>query len=170
MKQSDAPQAERPDPKNKAELLERMRSARADLEAMLAKLDDAALAAPGPEGWAVKDHLAHLAAWQRKVLGNMDGRASHEVLGVPEAVYTGGDWVAINEYVRAPDKDRPAAEIVAEFRRANGDITRRVTALPEEQLFGADDRLLNNISGNTYGHDEEHKPWIEAVLAFNKNQ
>src|SRR5579859_1220897 len=170
MTQSDAPQAERPDPKKKAELLERMRSARADLEAILARLDDAALAAPGPEGWAVKDHLAHLAAWQRKVLGNMDGRASHEVLGVPEAVYTSGDWVAINEYVRAPDKDRSAAEIVAEFRRANGDIARRVTALPEEQLFGADDRLLNNISGNTYGHDEEHKPWIEAVLAFNKNQ
>ena len=168
MTDANVTQAEATDPKSKAELLERMRTARAALEAILVGLDEAALAAPGPEGWSVKDHLAHLAAWERKVLANMEGRASHEVLGVPEAVYKGGDWVQINEYVRAPDKDRPAAEVLAEFRRANQGITQRVAALPDEQLFGADDSLLNNIAGNTYGHDEEHKPWIEAVLAHNR--
>src|SRR5712692_10981660 len=108
MTQPDAPQVEQTDPKNKAELLARIRAARAQLERTLAGLDEAALSAPGPEGWAVKDHLAHLAAWGRKVLGNMDGRKGTEVLGVPEEVYQRGDWVEINEYVRAPDKDRPA--------------------------------------------------------------
>src|SRR5262249_40042895 len=135
------------DPKTKAELLERIRSARAALEQKLHGLSDAALSAPGPEGWAVKDHLAHLAAWQRKVLANMEGRQSWEVLGVPEAVYKGGDWVQINEYVRAPDKDRPASEIVAEFQRAHADITQRIAALPEGELFGSDESLLNNIAG-----------------------
>ena len=168
MAQPDAVETERTDPKDKAQLLERIRAARADLEQTLAGLDDAALSAPGPEGWSVKDHLAHLAAWERKVLANMDGRASHEVLGVPEAVYKGGDWVAINEYVRAPDKDRPAAEVLVEFRRAYGVLTQRIADLPDEVLFGKDDSLLNNISGNSYGHDEEHKPWIEAVLAFHR--
>jgi hypothetical protein len=166
MAQPDAVDADQSDPKNKAQLLERIRSARAALEQTLAGLDDTALSAPGPEGWSVKDHLAHLAAWERKVLANMDGRASHEVLGVPEAVYKGGDWVAINEYVRAPDKDRPAAEVVAEFWRVYGVMTHRIADLPNEVLFGKDEDLLNNISGNTYGHDEEHKPWIEAVLEY----
>src|SRR5262245_17738606 len=101
-----SPQTEPADPTNKTELLERIRSARAALERTIAGLDDAALSAPGPEGWAVKDHLAHLAAWGGKVLGNMEGRKSTDVLGVPQDVYESGDWVAINEIVRARDKDR----------------------------------------------------------------
>jgi uncharacterized protein (TIGR03083 family) len=166
MTDASVSQVDATDPKTKAELLARMRTARARLETILAGLDEATLAAPGPEGWSVKDHLAHLAAWERKVLANLVGRASHEALGVPEAVYKSGDWVQINEYVRAPDKDRPVAEVVAEFRRVYPIITQRVAELPDEQLFGADDSLLNNIAGNTYGHDEEHRPWIEAVLAY----
>ena len=165
MTQSAVPQTEQPEPKNKAELLQRIRTARAELERTLTGLDDAALSAPGPEGWSVKDHLAHLAAWGRKVLSNMDGRKSTEALGVPEAVYQSGDWVAINEIVRAPDKDRPAAEIVAEYRRVHTDLLQRLEALPEIELYGPDDSLRNNIAGNTYGHDEEHRPWIETVLA-----
>ena len=168
MTQPPAPPAEQPEPQNKTELLQRIRTARADLERTLSGLDDAALSAPGPEGWAVKDHLAHLAAWGRKVLSNMDGRTGPAVLGVPEEVYKGGDWVAINEYVRAPDKDRSAAEIVAEYRRVHADLLQRIEALPESDLYGADDKLRNNIAGNTYGHDEEHRPWIEAVLEHNR--
>jgi Protein of unknown function (DUF1706) len=168
MTQTELSQAEPPDPKNKAELLARIRAARAELERTLAGLDDAALSAPGPEGWAVKDHLAHLGAWGRKVLGNMDGRKSTEVLGVPEDVYQRGDWVEINEFVRAPDKDRPAAEIVAEYRRVHASLLQRIEALPEAELYGADDKLRNNIAGNTYGHDDEHRPWIETVLKYTR--
>jgi uncharacterized protein (TIGR03083 family) len=164
MTQSDAPHAETADPQNKTELLARIRAARAELERTIAGLDDAALSAPGPEGWAVKDHLAHLAAWGRKVLGNMDGQSGPAVLGVPEDVYQRGDWVEINEYVRAPDKDRPAAEILAEYQRVHAALLARIEALPEAELFGPDDRLRNNIAGNSYGHDEEHRPWIEAVM------
>ena len=168
MTQSAAPQAEQPEPQSKTELLQRIRTARAELERTLSGLDDAALSAPGPEGWAVKDHLAHLAAWDRKVLGNMDGRTGAKVLGVPEGVYKSGDWVAINEIVRAPDKDRPAAEIVAEYRRVHAALLQRIEALPEADLYGPDDTLRNNIAGNTYGHDNEHRPWIKAVLAHGK--
>jgi hypothetical protein len=168
MTQSDAPQAEQPDPANKTELLARIRAARASLEDTLSGPDDAALSAPGPEGWAVKDHLAHLAAWGRKVLANMDGRSGPQVLGVPEDVYKRGDWVEINEIVRAPDKDRPAEDILDDYRQVHITLLERIEDLPESDLYGADDKLRNNIAGNTYGHDEEHKPWIEAVLAHNK--
>jgi len=164
MTQPDAPQVEQTDPKNNAELLDRIRAARAELDRTVAGLDEAALSAAGPEGWAVKDHLAHLAAWGRKVLGNMDGRSGPEVLGVPQDVYNRGDWVEINEFVRAPDKERPAAEILAEYRRVHETLLQRIEGLPEAELFGQDDRLLSNIRGNTYDHDDEHRPWIEAVL------
>src|SRR5438105_1752567 len=129
MIQSDKPQAEQPDPKTKADLLARIRAARAELERTLTGLDDAALSAPGPEGWAVKDHLAHLAAWGRKVLANMDGRKGLQVLGVPEDVYQRGDWVEINEIVRAPDKDRPAADILDDYRQVHITLLERIEDL-----------------------------------------
>ena len=165
MTQTNTPQAESVEPKTKAELIERIRTARAQLDRIVAGLDEATLSAPGPEGWSVKDHLAHLAAWGRKVLGNMDGRSSPEVLGVPEDVYQRGDWIEINEFVRAPDKDRSAREVLAEYRRVHATLLQRIAALPAAELFGADERLLGNIAGNSYGHDDEHRPWIEAVLA-----
>ena len=168
MTQPETPEVAQADPTNKAELLKRIRAARAKLDRSVAGLDEAALAAPGPEGWSVKDHLAHLAAWGRKVLGNMDGRFGPQVLGVPEEVYKRGDWVEINEIVRAPDNGRPVAEVLAEYRRVHETLLQRINDLPEADLFGADDRLLNNIAGNTYGHDEEHRPWIEAVLKHNQ--
>lgn len=168
MSVASAPETEQTDPKTKAELVARIRAARAELDRTVAGLDEAALSAPGPEGWSVKDHLAHLAAWGRKVLGNLDGRSSLEVLGVPEDVYKRGDWVEINEYVRAPDKDRPAPEVLAEYHGVHATLLHRIEALPEAELFGTDDRLLGNIAGNSYGHDDEHRPWIEAVLEHHK--
>jgi len=168
MTQTDPAPAAPPDPTTKAELLARIRAARASLEDTLSGLDDAALSAPGPEGWAVKDHLAHLAAWGRKVLANMDGRTGPQVLGVPEDVYKRGDWVEINEIVRAPDKDRPAADIVDDYRQVHITLLERIEDLPESALYGDDDKLRNNIAGNTYGHDEEHKPWIETVIAYTR--
>ena len=170
MTQSDVPHAETSDPQNKTELLARIRAARTELENTISGLDDAALSAPGPEGWAVKDHLAHLAAWSRKVLSNMDGITSPAALGVPEDVYQRGDWVEINEIVRAPDKDRPAADIVAEYRSAHAALLARIEALPEADLFGPDDKLRNNIRGNSYDHDHEHQPWIEAVIRYHPDK
>ena len=35
-------------------------------------------------GWAVKDHLIHLAAWEQALLAGLDGRPRHEALGIDE--------------------------------------------------------------------------------------
>jgi Protein of unknown function (DUF1706) len=167
MTQASTPQKLSTDPHGKAELLDRMRAARAELEQTLTGLDQAALTAPGPEGWSVKDHLAHLAAWGRQVLGNMDGRPSHEVLGVQAEVYARGDYNEINALVRAQDTSHSAPDVLAEFRRVHQTLVERVAALPEAQLFGDDRGLLSNIESDSYEHDDEHREWIEAVLKHN---
>jgi hypothetical protein len=170
MTEADTPQVEQAEPQNKTQLMARIRVARQALDGAIAGLDAAALSAPGPEGWSVKDHLAHLTSWRRKVIANMDGRQSAESLGVPEDVYQSGDWVKINEIVRAPDKDRPAADILEEYHRVHTGLLQRIEATPEDQLYGADDKLRNNIAGNTYAHDEEHLPWIKTVLDYTQKR
>jgi hypothetical protein len=37
------------------------------------------------QGWTVKDHLAHLAAWERSVIFMLQGKPRHAGLGVEEA-------------------------------------------------------------------------------------
>jgi uncharacterized protein (TIGR03083 family) len=165
--QASTPQELSTDPHSKAELLDRMRTARAELEQTLAGLDQAALTAPGPEGWSVKDHLAHLAAWGRQVLGSMDGRPSHEVLGVEAEVYARGDYNEMNALVRAQNESRSTPDVLAEFRRVHQTLVERVAALPEAELFGDDRGRLSNIESDSYEHDDEHREWIEAVLKHN---
>ena len=152
-------------PTNKAELIQRIRADRARLERVLAKLDDAALEKPGPDGWAVKDHLAHLAAWSQKAAAGVEGRPAYEGLGLDKSA-VGLSEDEINARLQARSHILPAAQVLAEFRQANDHILQLIGDLPEAKLFGskADERLLGNITGNTYEHDTEHQGWIEERL------
>ncbi len=50
-------------PSDKAELLAWIRAERALLDQTLGRLTEEQMLKPGPEGWSVKDHLAHIALW-----------------------------------------------------------------------------------------------------------
>jgi hypothetical protein len=152
-------------PTNKAELMRRIRADRARLEQVLAPLDEAALEKPGPDGWAIKDHLAHLAAWCQKAAAGVEGRPGYEGLGLDKSA-VGLSEEELNARLQAGSHPRPASELVAEFRQANEHILQLISDLPESKLFGpqADKSLLGNITGNTYEHDAEHQGWIEERL------
>jgi hypothetical protein len=153
------------EPSNKAELVQRIRADRARLERVLSNLDDAALEKAGPDGWAIKDHLAHLAAWSQKAAAAVEGRPAYEGLGLDKSA-VGLSEEELNARLQARSHGRPAAELLAEFRQANDHILQLISDLPEGKLFGpqADERLLGNITGNTYEHDAEHQGWIEERL------
>ena len=152
-------------PTNKAALLHRIRTDRARLEQVLAPLDDAALEKTAPDGWAIKDHLAHLTAWSQKAAAGIQGRPSYEGLGLDKSA-VGLNEEELNARLQARSHGRPAAELLAEFRQANDHILQLISDLPESKLFGpeADERLLGNLTGNTYEHDAEHQGWIEERL------
>ena len=68
-----------------------------------------------PEGWAVKDHLTHMAAWERSVVVFLQGRPRHEGLGVDEQLYeTGGDD-KINAAIQEKQKGCTAFESAGRF-------------------------------------------------------
>src|SRR5437763_16940216 len=93
-------------PRDKAELLDRIGRSRPALETTIDSLSEAQLAAPGPGGgWSAKDHLAHLAAWERKALAELEGRPPHEVFGVDGASYEASDVDQLNEIVYRRNKE-----------------------------------------------------------------
>jgi uncharacterized protein (TIGR03083 family) len=153
-------------------MLGEIRAARAEIEALLARLDEAALTRPGPDGgWSIKDHLAHLTAWRRMVLGLLAGQPRHAGLGVERATYDQGED-AINAALEAHAKEQLPAEVVAEFRQVYDDLVARLEQFDEatwNEPYPLTPRpaypRVDSIAGNTYEHDREHLAWIEQSLA-----
>lgn len=158
-----------------ARVLDQIQQARQSVEQLVASLDEAALTAPGPDGgWSIKDHLAHLTAWRRMVLGYLDGRPAVEGLGVSPETYAQGED-AINAALEAQHRERPLAQVLAEFRRVYDDLSARLAALTEAEWHQpyphnppSQNPRLDNIEGNTFAHDLEHLGWMEALLRGRK--
>src|SRR5215475_13341482 len=102
-------------PADKAELLANIQAGYEQLEAVLASLSEEQMTIPGVNGtWSVKDNLAHLTAWQDYQTTRLQGISN----GVEPPDPTSGleDEDAQNEYYYQQFKDRPLAEVLANFR------------------------------------------------------
>jgi len=160
--------------------LQRMDSGWLRLSAFIEGLTPAQLTRPtDAAGWTVKDHLAHLAAWERSMAYALQGRPRHEGLGVDEGTYLNDtDAEDINEAVHAASRDVPLDDVLATLR-ANHERMRELVAgltdadlrrsyssfLPNEP--GKDDGqpIVARIAGNAYEHYDEHLPWMERIIA-----
>ncbi len=161
---------------SKAELLERMASARRAVEAAIAGKDEAALTRPSADGWSAKDHLAHLTAWERSLMALLEGRSRAEALGVDERTYNEGGFEAINARLHERTKDQPLDHVLAEFRESRQELLTLLDRFTDDDLYQPyahyqpDDVPHNRepvigwIAGNTFGHEEEHLGWFEELL------
>ena len=165
-----------PDPK--AELLQHVNQSWEALEAVVRSLSDAQLASPGPEEWSVKDHLAHLLAWENSMVYLLQGRARHLGLGVEEALYLRGDDDEINAAIQQKHRDRTPAEVLAQWRSVHEQMLAALAGLsgsdlgktysqflPDEPGEDSGEPVLSRISGNTYEHFDEHRTYIQPVVA-----
>ncbi|MCL4302053.1 MAG: maleylpyruvate isomerase N-terminal domain-containing protein [Anaerolineae bacterium] len=164
-------------PPTKTDLLARMAQARAALEQALGQLSEAQLTRPGPAGgWAIKDHLAHLAAWERGIAALLQRRPRWPAMGLDEAAISTYDEAGINDLIYQQHKDRSLAEVLADFHEAHRQMLAALDGLSDAELFkpyayytgeaaGDDMRpIIGWIIGNTYEHYAEHQAWIEAML------
>ncbi len=155
-------------PESKAELIERIRQGRAALEAALAPLTPAQMSAVGPESWSIKDHLAHIAAWQRFLLGFMQAGPPHEMLGMQPDTFSKLGLDEINALLYRQARTEAVEVVLADFRETCGQVLKALEELPEEGLqwpyravdAGEQGKLIEGIISNTYDHDLEHLGWI----------
>jgi hypothetical protein len=165
-------------PTNKAELMERIDRSWAALEQVIARADEAELTRPGgADGWSVKDHLVHLATWERSLLALLEGSPRHEAVGLDKATYEALGTDGVNAAVYERNKDLPLAEALAFVRQTHESVLRVLAAMTDADLLRPyshyqpdepphnPDPVVYWINGNTFGHYEEHTGWIEALLA-----
>lgn len=170
---------EQPQPRTKAELLERIGPSWDALQQLLARLSDRQLtASTGADGWSIKDYLVHLTVWERSVLFLLQSRPRYLALGVDEETYLTADEDAINQIIYERNRDRPLADVVAELRethqeflaaleqRNDADVLKTYSEyLPDEPGEETGEPIIYRLSGNTHKHYDAHRTWIEERLA-----
>ncbi len=153
---------------DKQELLADIRRAHAELEAAIARLDDAALLRPaaGMAGWTRRDVLAHVGWWTR--------HSADVVAGVRTGVdpYPDGDWPsgidALNARILELRGGLSAAEARGDEAAAYEELVTRIEAATDEELFGTNPvawlpgRVVDVVVADTTDHWPEHVPHLAA--------
>ncbi len=157
-----------PETITKAALLDNIQSGYNQFEALLAPLSEEQMAIPAVNGpWSVKDNIAHLTAWHDYLLNQLQGVIDGEK---PPKFMPGLSEDEINEVFYQQNKDRPLAEVLADFRLTYQRILAAVQSISEEALNAPFPWRINGnaawglIAGNTYEHYEEHGNIIRRWL------
>jgi hypothetical protein len=156
---------------DKAELISSIRRDRAALEALVSSLGEARLTTRESDaGWSVKDHLSHVAAWERMIIAHLRDGSDADVAGMDAAAYATPTLDELNDLIYHRSRDRGVAETLREFREAHRAIVSFIAEMPEERLatlYWDDDpsarQVLDKIAGDTYLHYREHAGWISEL-------
>jgi hypothetical protein len=156
------------------EIVRRIETSWDELDGLASGMDAGALAAPGPEGWAVKDHLVHVGAWEHWLLALFEHRDKLAAMGAEGANREIDD---VNEVVFEKHRHDSVQQALAYFRDAHGQlmaVLRRQSTedfeRPYATFFDAgreatQQPVLEAVAGNTYDHYPEHVQWIKELTA-----
>jgi uncharacterized damage-inducible protein DinB len=162
-----------PEPTAHTDVLANVRTARAELEASFAGLSEQQLTGPVTDGgWSIKDHLAHIAEWQRRGLAILDGKHPADGFGIDRETFDQlQDVHAINELLFRRHRDRPLSEVIEDFRGTyervestlqamdDNDLRRELTGLAASRF----PRAVDLINFNFARHDRVHIKDIRAL-------
>ena len=115
----------------RGEVLNLIRTGRAELEAALGRLDVARLETPGLAGgdWSAKDLMAHVTFWESLMIARLGGPKP--------AVEWAGDVDSTNAAVYAANRSRSLADVRHDFDAVHQDLVARVERLSDDELNSA---------------------------------
>jgi hypothetical protein len=137
------------------------------IDALVASLTEEQLVAPTLQGGrSVKDEIAHVTAWERRLTTWLEAMARGKKPERPEPGYTFDDIDKLNERDFVASRDTSVAEVLAEAASMHGEALRAIGALSDEDLLDENTfgwPMWQMISSNTDEHYREHIDQIEAA-------
>ncbi|MPZ49377.1 MAG: ClbS/DfsB family four-helix bundle protein [Dehalococcoidia bacterium] len=157
-----------PSPHSVAALLDLVRQTRASLNVLIDNLTEAEmLIALGD--WSVKDHLAHITAWERRLLATLLNQPPQDAFGIDAATYSVSSTDQLNDFIYERERFRHLPVVAASYTETHRDLLTALGALTDADLatpFAVESgTMLEHIAVNTYEHYIEHETWIRAGLA-----
>jgi len=147
----------------KAEALNRVRTAHARLEQVIAPLTSEQMEAEGMVGgWSVKATLGHITWWEEVALHALREQPDEDIL-------PGEEWNTdrANAVLFARNQRRPLDEVLAAFHASYAELLRELERMPAARLDEPGPHggsVSDLIAGNTYEHYDEHANLLEAGL------
>jgi hypothetical protein len=142
------------------------------LEKTLNRLSEEQMLAPGVTGeWSVKDLLAHIVFWEKFMLDRVEGALTGEPLKYPP-IMNNEDVNLVNSHAFMDSRERPLADVLAEFQNVYEHLQTVLEVLDDEDLtrpmpwdWASEDlRLWHIIIANTTDHYQEHRLEIEKAF------
>ncbi len=153
------------------QLLEVMRTARSNWEALLAEVGEARLTEPGVEGdWSLKDIIAHITYFETWAADNVMAFRRGEPQ--PQAEYKGLEQDEENARIYERLRTKPLAQVLQESRRRFSGAIEAVQGLRDEDLYDpeftrvpdADWTVFDLVAGDTFEHYDDHSASVRAWL------
>jgi hypothetical protein len=139
---------------DREELLHHYSDSRAKLLAAIDGLTDEQMSQPSLDGWAVKDHLAHLALWDEIRAAEVERISA----GFDSAwKMTDDQDEALNETGHELRRSMSAAQARWELETSRRKLMDAIAAAPPEAL----DVSRYGAAGLRTGHEGEHASWIQ---------
>jgi hypothetical protein len=169
-------------PTSKADLLERLRTRRAEWDALAGQIPETVLTQPVlDDGSSVKDLIAHVAAYENWMAAQIraanEARAptNRELYGVddPPPALSGADGWDLdrqNAAIYAQHKDVPLSDVQAFSARAFQDLLAAIAAVSEDDLarpgaqsWAGDSTLLAMVADEACGHYDAHIDALRTI-------
>jgi hypothetical protein len=162
---------------SKARLIKRILRSRIELEELVMALTPAELSeVSAPDGWTVKDHLAHLAVWEAGTVAMLRKQPRFAAMGLDPAFVDASSEEEINQRIFEHNHEKTAAEVLEYFRLVHSQMIQTIEGLSEEELYHTysyfqpgdpgEDRgipVIEWVKGNTYDHFDSHVEWIRKL-------
>lgn len=122
-------------PKTKALLLADTDRERDALMALLGRMSREQLLWPGAYGWSAKDHVAHLAEWQRLLFGWYEAGLRGENPPTPAEGYTWATMDALNKAIYEQHRDDGLEHVMADWNETSRRLLTLTELISEADLF-----------------------------------
>ena len=156
----------------KVKLIELIEIQRHSLDQALSHLEESQMSIPGVESdMSVKDILAHISAWERKICQWLEESAAGKVPQRPAPGFTWDDLDTVNLQIYEENKEKPLNEVLSEYHDSYQESLKIVKAFSEDDLIDPNhfewregDPLWHMVGGNTFWHYEEHESSIRKWI------
>jgi hypothetical protein len=157
----------------KSSLIEQLRDEKERWEALLRTLSESEITAPAlSDGWAIKDVMAHLMAWQQRSNARLEAALSGQAPLFPDWPTTLDPEIAeqpneLNAWIYNTYHDQPWSRTYHMWRDGFQKLIDQSEQIPEADLFAPGhyswlkNHPLSAVLAGTLEHHNEHYEWLQ---------